>query len=139
MDWTLCIVCQQKTREVLECPLNAGPAGDESNAYRTFLSNAKEFKELNQLPVPLHFGQDIYVDQLVENQAKWHKSCHLKFNLACFKGQGRERQMKTQRYIVLQIRDPDYSASLWTRVIVYSVESRMDSSISSGLLMQIRM
>ncbi len=80
MDWTLCIVCQQKTREALKCPLNAGTSGGQSSAYATFLQNVKEFTDLNQLPVPLKFGQDINVDQLVEKQAKWHKSCYLKFN-----------------------------------------------------------
>ena len=82
MDWTLCIVCQKKSQEVLKCPLNAGPTGDNSDVYGTFLTNVKTFEELKQLPVPLNFGQNIDVDQLVENQAKWHKSCHLKFSLS---------------------------------------------------------
>ena len=80
MDWTLCIVCQQKSHEILKCPLNAEGPGDKSEPYRTFLTNVKQFKELNQLPVPLKFGLDIDMDQLVRNQAKWHKSCHLKFS-----------------------------------------------------------
>ena len=38
------------------------------------------FRELNQLPVPLKFGKEIDVGQLVTHKAKWHKSCHLKFS-----------------------------------------------------------
>ncbi len=73
MDWTLCIVCQQQTPEALKCPLKAEGAGDKSEA---FLANMKGFKDLNQLPVTLKLEQHIDVDQLVKNQAKWHKLPH---------------------------------------------------------------
>ena len=79
MDWTLCVVCQQASHEPLRCPLKAGRPGHKSEAYSSFLKNVSEFRELNQLPVPLGFGEDINVDQFMRNQAKWHKSCHLKF------------------------------------------------------------
>ena len=79
MDWTQCVVCQQATHEPLRCPLKAGRPGHKSEAYSSFLKNVSEFRELNQLPVPLGFGEDINVDQFMRNQAKWHKSCHLKF------------------------------------------------------------
>lgn len=77
--WTLCIVCQQQTPEALKCPLKAEGAGDKSEA---FLANMKGFKDLNQLPVTLKLEQHIDVDQLVKNQAKWHKSCHMKFSMS---------------------------------------------------------
>ena len=76
MDWTQCVVCQQATHEPLRCPLKAGRPGHK---YSSFLKNVSEIRELNQLPVPLGFGEDINVDQFMSNQAKWHKSCHLKF------------------------------------------------------------
>ncbi len=79
IDWTLCIVCQQQTPEALKCPLKAEWAGDKSKVYASFLANVKEFKDMNQLPVTLNFEQDL--DQLVNNQAKWHKSCHMKFSI----------------------------------------------------------
>ena len=80
MDWKQCIVCQQKTHEVLKCPLNAGGDDNKSKVYASFLKNVSEFKRLNQLPVPLKFGEDMDVEKLVTHQAKWHKSCYLKFN-----------------------------------------------------------
>ena len=46
----------------------------------SFLANVGEFKRLNQLPVPLKFEEDMDVKKLVTHQAKWHKSCYLKFN-----------------------------------------------------------
>lgn len=114
--------------------MKAGPAGDNSEVYGTSLTNVKAFKELNQLlPVPLNFGQNIDVDQLVENQAKWHKSCHLKFKLQ------RAREMEVPAVVTPQIRDAVCSASLWTRAIVYSAENRMDLSKSSRPLMRVRM
>ena len=79
MDWTLCIVCQKATHEQLKCPLNSEGPGDKSEAYLSFLGNVSEFRKLDQLPVSLKFGEDVDVDQLMRNQAKWHKSCHLKF------------------------------------------------------------
>ena len=80
MDWTQCIICQQITQEMLRCPLNTRGDGDQSKVYNSFLDNVCEFNKLNQLPVPLKFGEDIDVDKLVAHEAKWHKSCYLKFN-----------------------------------------------------------
>lgn len=79
MDWKLCVVCQKKTPEAVKCPLKAEGPGDKSGAYVSFMANVNEFKILNEMPVPLCLGEDMDVDQLIENQAKWHKSCHLKF------------------------------------------------------------
>ena len=79
MDWTLCVVCQKATHEQLKWPLNSERPGEKSEAYSSFLENVNEFRKLDQLPVSLSFGQDVDVGQLMRNQAKWHKSCHLKF------------------------------------------------------------
>ena len=59
----------------------------------------------NQLPVPLQYAKHIDVHQLIEKQAKWHKSCYLKFNHDKLEGQGRENEVRTQT-VVLQVRDP---------------------------------
>ena len=82
MNWELCIVCQKKTSEAVRCPLKAEGPGDKSGAYVSFIENVDEFKRLNQMPVPLCFGEDVDVDQLIKNEAKWHKSCHLKFSVS---------------------------------------------------------
>jgi len=80
MDWTLCAICQLPTGEIPKCPLNAMGPGDKSEPYRCFLNNVTEFKKLNKLPVPLSFRDDITVNDFVENQAQWHKTCHNKFS-----------------------------------------------------------
>ena len=48
----------------------------------SLIENVDEFKRLNEMPVPLCFGEDVDVDQLIKNEAKWHKSCHLKFSVS---------------------------------------------------------
>ena len=39
--------------------------GDKSKVYASFLTNVSEFKQMNQLPVPLNFEEDMDVDQPV--------------------------------------------------------------------------
>ena len=92
MDWGQCIVCQKKTSEALKCPLKAEGSGDKSGAYVSFMANVNEFKRLKEMPVPLCLGEDVDVDELVKNQAKWHKSCHLKFSVGKL-----ERAVKRKR------------------------------------------
>jgi len=39
------------------------------------------FRELNRLPVSLgYLRENITAEDLVENKASWHKSCHKKFD-----------------------------------------------------------
>ena len=81
MDWSLCILCQQKASETLKCPLNAPGKGDKSIPYQTFSDRAKEFKKLNLLPLPLTYLPTItVVEDLVQNKAMWQKNCYLKFS-----------------------------------------------------------
>ena len=52
------------------------------SSYKSFLERVASFKELGSLPVPLpHLVDDFSVQNLVDNEAKWHKSCRTKFNL----------------------------------------------------------
>ena len=80
MDWKVCLICQRCTSEDVRCPLTAPGDDDKSKVYASILANVNKFRRLNQLPVPLKFEKDITVELLVDYQAKWHKSCHLKFN-----------------------------------------------------------
>ena len=59
----MCIMCQQKTPEALKYPLNIWGHGDMSKVYVSFLTNVSQFKQLNQLAVPLNFEEDMDVDQ----------------------------------------------------------------------------
>ena len=75
IDWALCIICQRETLEELRCPRR-----DHLKVYNSFIKNVKEFKKIDLLSVSMHFPEEGSV--LMENQAKWHKQCHQKFNNA---------------------------------------------------------
>lgn len=46
MDWSLCIICQKKTRETLKCPLDNNKKGNELTIYQSLIDNANRFSEL---------------------------------------------------------------------------------------------
>ena len=65
----MCLICQQKTKEPLKCPLNAKGDKDLSVPYSSFLTNVSAFRALGTLPVVLKFSNDITTEELVQNQA----------------------------------------------------------------------
>ena len=76
----MCLICQQMIKEPLKCPLNAKGDRDLSISYSSFLTNVSAFRTLGILPVVLKFSNDITTEELVQNQAAWHKSCYVKFS-----------------------------------------------------------
>ena len=83
ISWSRCLICQTTTTEDLRCPLRAcGPCYDPVSVYASFLQNVLEFSSLGALPVNVPFALDIDTDVLIKNEASWHKSCYLKFNLS---------------------------------------------------------
>ncbi|PIK36059.1 hypothetical protein BSL78_27124 [Apostichopus japonicus] len=82
LDFSRCIICQEKTAEELRCPLlNPSVGGDKkSAAYQSFLTNVEKFREIDLLPTELKFGSDETVDTFVNNSASWHESCHVQFS-----------------------------------------------------------
>ena len=83
ISWSRCIICQTTTTEDLRCPLRAcGPCYDPVSVYASFLQNVLEFSSLGALPVNVPFALDKDTDVLIKNEASWHKSYYLKFNLS---------------------------------------------------------
>ena len=84
-DWSKCFLCQQFTSEILRCrPKSKRSAVGVGQGYSTLAKNFMHFNELNDLPMPIDPQQ---LDErngieatLLEHEAKWHKSCHTKFN-----------------------------------------------------------
>ena len=138
MDWEQCIICQQVTHEVLRCPLNAGDHDDNTKVYASFLTNVSEFRRLGQLPVPLKFKEDIHVEQLVAHKAKWHKTCHLKFNDTKLQRARKREGDKSSDSTALQ-NQPRLQHQPLDRVNVYFALGMMDIFMNLGLLMQIAM
>ena len=78
-----CIVCQKSTSEELRCPLRASNYRAHPKAvYTSFLCNVLFllFKALEALATALSMPLDIDAEVLIENEASWHKSCHLQFS-----------------------------------------------------------
>eukprot|EP00112_Aurelia_sp_Birch-Aquarium-sp1_P023326 Seg6900.2 transcript_id=Seg6900.2/GoldUCD/mRNA.D3Y31 product="hypothetical protein" protein_id=Seg6900.2/GoldUCD/D3Y31 len=83
IDWERCIICQDNTSEVVQCPADSSRS-DAGVGYVRFEENFMRFKELGALPVKIEAerldnGSGIS-NTLLANKAKWHKSCNLKFN-----------------------------------------------------------
>eukprot|EP00794_Sanderia_malayensis_P001934 gene1934-2198_t len=82
-DWERCIICQDNPSEVLQCPADSSRS-DAGVGYIRFEENFTRFDELGALLVKIEAkrldnGSSIS-KTLLENKAKWHKSCNFKFN-----------------------------------------------------------
>ena len=113
-----------------------GDDDDKSKIYASFLANVNEVKRLNQLPVPLKFEEDMDVKKLVTHQAKWHKSCYIKFNDTKLQ---RARKREIMMIALLYKSNLIYSINLWTRKNVFFAQRMMEIFMSSGFLMQMTM
>ena len=75
-NWSKCALCQEDGREKLTSPTAA--------SYKTIAQNISQFTELNCMPVQidisrLNSGNGVEAT-FKEQNAKWHKSCSLKFS-----------------------------------------------------------
>ena len=83
LDWNLCIICQETTNERLQCPASeTHRRKDIGSGYVTLAENLQAFSELGiDTPVIKSFKNlETLPACLLENQGKWHKSCHFRFN-----------------------------------------------------------
>ena len=76
MDWSLCIICGGGGD--LKCPADS-LENNGLQLYNNFLHLVEEFSELVALPMKVCYKRDQNPQVLLQNRAKWHKSCHLKF------------------------------------------------------------
>ena len=53
MDWKLCIICQTKTGEPLQCPA-ISKRKDVGASYSSFARNLEEFQKIGSVPVRLN-------------------------------------------------------------------------------------
>ena len=85
MDWKLCIICQTKTGEPLQCPA-ISKRKDVGASYSSFARNVEEFQKIRSLPGNLNVealnqGQGIE-HTIKERKASWHKTCRNRFSNA---------------------------------------------------------
>ena len=95
IDWSLCVICQKKTSEVLECPLEnpVQTAVGKLEAYTTFLKNVEELRNIDALPLIVKFGCEETTENFIFHRASWHKSCFAKFNNCKLTRAKKEREL----------------------------------------------
>ena len=98
VDWTECILCQETTSELLQCPGNSRRLDIEcGTGYHTLASNILQFSEIRSLPIPINVekldeGGGI-AETLMQQKTKFHKSCRNKFsNMKLKRADKRKRQ-----------------------------------------------
>jgi len=96
------MICHKDTGESLRYPLNkvSGPAFDRTGANRTFLQNIFAFRQLNHLPRPLAFAEDITVENFIQNKAQWDKSCQKDFSKYHLEREQRKKRCRRGRAIL---------------------------------------
>ena len=80
-DWAKCVLCQDKTKEALQCPGNTLRGHVEyGSGYHTLANNILRFNELRCLPThsdleiaKLEEGDGIAATSIKRN-AKWHET-----------------------------------------------------------------
>lgn len=82
-DWNLCVLCQENTGEILQCPAES-KRSDVGAGYRTVAQNIIRFSDLDSMPVHIALSR---LDEgggienvFLTRRARWHKSCNAKFN-----------------------------------------------------------
>ena len=84
MDWKLCIICQNKTREPLQCPAMS-KRKDVGASYASFARNLEEFHKIGSVPGHLNV-EELNQGQGIEHSLKerkafiWHKTCRNSFS-----------------------------------------------------------
>ena len=81
-DWTLCVLCQKRSSEPLRDPSKSKNA-HQFRGYDTIAEHIQELHSLGALPLDITLsrlddGQGIPVT-LSQHNARWHKTCHMKF------------------------------------------------------------
>ncbi|KAG1656278.1 LMBR1 domain-containing protein 2 [Nymphon striatum] len=102
MDWNLCVICQERGGD-LRCPTDSLQKNG-LEVYTNFLETVDKFSELGILPVDVDFKEVAIAETFLENHAKWHKSCHIKF--ARSKLQRAQKQIEVKQKREEELRGP---------------------------------
>lgn len=78
MDWDACIVCGKSDGELI-CPTDETYMYDAEQTYSDFLQNVEGFQQIGKMPTTVRLCPSTSATDLVQNNAKWHRSCKIKF------------------------------------------------------------
>ena len=81
IDLNFCFLCQGVDQTALVCPVNVTRA-DASQGYLAVIEKLRRFEEIGQLPSSLkrRFQNPNLLDNFVQYQAKFHKSCRNRYD-----------------------------------------------------------
>ncbi|KAG1676996.1 hypothetical protein GQR58_014039 [Nymphon striatum] len=95
MDWNLCVICQERGGD-LRCPTDSLQKNG-LEVYTNFLETVDKFSELEILLVDVDFKEVAIAETFLENHAKWHKSCHIKFARSKLQRAQKQIEVKQKR------------------------------------------
>ena len=73
MDCELCVLCQEKTKEELVCPLDNPVGVRGAEAYKDIISLVRQFRDVDAAP---HSNLELPDEATMQaNRASWHKTC----------------------------------------------------------------
>lgn len=109
-DWAKCILCQDKTKEALQCPGNTLRGHVEyGSGYHTLANNILRFNELRCLPThsdleiaKLEEGDGIAATSIKRN-AKWHETWSNTFNNLKWQQAEKKKVLKTLSFCQLSL------------------------------------
>ncbi len=86
IDWDSCVICQKKELDKLQCPAESTHRRAGAAIGTGYTSLAQNILEFQNLGVDTPFSKisctsvEGLSSVLLEKKAKWHKTCHLKYN-----------------------------------------------------------
>ena len=125
LDWEKCILCQETTKEQLQCPRNSRRSDIEyGTGYNSLVESIHKFNELGFMPISLDtekLDEGVGIPAtLMKRKAKWHKTCRNIFS-----------DMKLKRAQKRQIQD-DFPSSQ-----VKSKFTRQSSGAASSMTKEV--
>ena len=134
IDWNLCFLCQGVDQTALVCPANVTRA-DASQGYLAVIENLRRFEEIGQLPSSLkrRFQNPNLLDNFVQYQAKFHKSCRNRYdnyhyNRVCRKRRVDESSQEQSSTVTLKTRS-QYTADNFQPTCILCDEHDSDKNL----------
>ena len=75
MDWSLCIFCQEHSRDALMCPALSNDAQVSVLYTKCLLTRTKHTVLRGGRALPVESQDAMTAEKLLEKQAKWHRDC----------------------------------------------------------------
>ena len=75
MDWSLCILCQEHSRDALRCSTLSNDAQAQVSVCEVFVDAYQAHRAAEGRALPVESQDAMTAEKLLEKQAKWHRNC----------------------------------------------------------------